>query len=264
MECVMRRVMLGLGVVAVALGSGYVGAKLGSQSQFNALCCQIDPTSRRLVVSAKEKLGLAIFYADNGQDKWVSEAVFPGVKNGFFLDVGSGDGTYISATKALEQKGWTGLCIDPFPRNMQDRSCQIVKEVVSNEAGQQVKFWRGKDWGGIEDTLGTEAKAVIHEAPFVELNTVTLGDILERAKAPRFINFVSMDIEGGELNALKGFPFDKYQMGALAVEHNYEEPKRSEIKELMKSHGYTRVHIWNHDDFYLPADRALHTSQRIR
>ena len=65
---------------------------------------------------------------------------------------------------------------------------------------------------------------------------------------------MSLDIEGGELNALKGFPFDKYQIGALAVEHFQEEPKRSEIKALMESHGYKRVHTWYQGDFYVPAN----------
>src|SRR5262245_59484872 len=163
----------------------------------------------------------------------------------FFLDVGSGDGTFMSNTKALEQKGWTGICIDPFPRNMQDRSCQIFKEVVSNEAGERVKFWaaKEKELGGILDTLGPSHREAMHKdtAPIVEFTTVTLGDILERAKAPRFIHYVSMNIEGGELPALKGFPFDKYKIGALTVEHNYLEPKRSENKALMESHGYTLV-----------------------
>jgi hypothetical protein len=84
---------------------------------------------------------------------------------------------------------------------------------------------------------------------------VTLGDILERAKAPRFIHFVSLDIEGAELEALKGFPFDKYSMGALAVEHNYEEPKRGEITVLMRAKGYERVHSCEVDDFYVPATK---------
>ena len=192
-----------------------------------------------------------------GQDKWVSETVFPGVKNGFFLDVGSGDGTYMSNTKALEQKGWTGICIDPFPRNMQDRSCQIFKEVVFSKAGERVQFWAAEEWGGIiDDTFGVPKDKMQKynealNARTVEFTTVTLADILERAKAPRFIHYVSMDIEGGELHALKGFPFDKYQIGALNVEHNYLEPKRGEIKALMESHGYERVHIWERDDYYV-------------
>jgi hypothetical protein len=251
--------MIAVLLVAVALVSGYVGTKVGASQQINAICCQLSPF-RSLVVSAKEILGFATFYSQIGQDKWVSEAIFPRVKNGFFLDVGSGDGTFNSNTKALEQKGWTGICVDPFPIKMQDRRCQIFKEVVSSEAGKPVKFWTGgqgyKDsfWGGITDTLGREAKAIMPTAPSVEFTTVTLGDILERAKAPRFIHFVSLDIEGGELNALKGFPFDKFKIGALAVEHFYEEPKRSEIKALMESHGYKRVHTWRQDDFYVPAN----------
>ena len=239
---------------AVTLSSGYVGLQLGRQYQINEECCQLS-LSRSLLVSAKETLGLVKFYSEFGQDKWVSEKIFPGLKNGFFLDVGSADGTLNSNTKALEHKGWTGICIDPFPTNMQDRTCQMFKEVVSNESGRKVKFWReGGSWGGITDTLGAEAKTAMSTAPTVEFTTVTLGEILERAKAPRFINFVSLDIEGGELNALKGFPFDKHRIGALDVEHFWEEPKRSQIKALMESHGYKRVHTLAQDDFYVPAN----------
>src|SRR5262245_10888680 len=175
-----------LGAVALA---GYVGLKLGVRSQIDAECCQL-PLSRSLIVRAKEKLGSVTFYSQMGQDKWVSEKVFPDVKNGFFLDVGSGDGTFISNTKALEQKGWTGICVDAFPRNMQDRTCQIFKAVVSNETGKRVKFWaHPDDWAGIVDTLGDpEAiKDILKTAPVVEVTTVTLADILESANAPRFI-----------------------------------------------------------------------------
>jgi len=239
---------------AVALGSGYVGLKLGARRQRDADCCQL-PLTRSVVVSAKEKLGLVTFHSSMGQDKWVSEAVFPGVKNGFFLDVGSGDGTRMSNTRALEQKGWTGICIDPFPKNMQDRTCQVFKEVVFSEAGQTVKFFAHPGlWGGVVDTLSDTRKKIIDTAPVVEFTTVTLRDILERAKAPRFIHYVSLDIEGGEINALKGFPFDKYRIGALTVEHNYFEPKRSDIRTLMESHGYVYVHTSDRDDFYVPAD----------
>src|SRR5262245_4206516 len=238
----------------VALASGYVGFKFGVRYENDAECCQL-PLPRSLVVGVKEKLGLVTFYSQMHQDKWVSEEVFPGVKNGFFLDVGSGDGTDMSNTKALEQRGWTGICIDPFPRNMQDRTCQIFKEVVSSKSGERVKFWAGKEknLGGIVDTLGNRKT---DEAPIVEFTTVTLADILERANAPRFIHYVSMDIEGGEINALKGFPFEKYQIGALTVEHNYEEPKRSEINALMENHGYKRVHTLDRDDCYVPAANA--------
>jgi hypothetical protein len=246
--------MIAVLLVALAFASGFVSANFWAQFKLNKACCRI-PTARRLVVSAKETLGLTRFYSEIGQDKWVSETIFPGLENGFFLDVGSADGTRFSNTKALEKNGWTGMCIDPFPTNMQDRSCQMFKEVVSSKSGERVNFRAAGLLGGIEDTIGIGMhKDYALKSPSVEFTTVTLGDILERAKAPRFIHFVSLDIEGAELDALKGFPFDKYQIGALAVEHNYEEPKRSQIEAFMKSHGYQRVHSWSQDDLYLPVN----------
>jgi FkbM family methyltransferase len=240
-------------IVTIALGSGYVGLKLGRQNQKDADCCLL-PLSRSLVVSAEEALGLVTFYSSMGQDKWVSEGVFPGVNDGFFVDVGSGDGTVMSNTKRLEQKGWSGICIDPFPKNMQGRTCQVFKEVVSSESGKKVEFFAHPGlWGGIVDTLSDTRKKIIDTAPIVEFTTVTLRDILERGKAPRFIHYVSLDIEGGEINALKGFPFEKYRIGSLTVEHNFHEPQRTQIRTLLESHGYKYVHTSVRDDFYMPA-----------
>jgi Methyltransferase FkbM domain len=167
--------------------------------------------------------------------------------------VGSAEGTFMSNTKALEEKDWRGICIDAFPRRMENRTCQVVRAVVFSEAGQRVKFLAALDWGGIIDDSFGISKDRVPGASIVEFTTVTLGDILDRAKAPRFIHYMSMDIEGGEVHALKGFPFDKYQLGALTVEHNFLEPKRSDIKALMEDHGYKRVWTSDRDDFYVPA-----------
>src|SRR6476659_1585710 len=54
---------------------------------------------------------------------WVAETMFPGIANGFFLGVGSGDGYLISNTQALEARGWKGICVDPFPTTMGGRTC---------------------------------------------------------------------------------------------------------------------------------------------
>ena len=67
------------------------------------------------------------------------------------------------------------------------------------------------------------------------------------------IHFVSLDIEGAELEALTAFPFETTRVGAWAIEHNLEEPKRTRIAELLRRHGYVRVHTYKQDDFYAPA-----------
>jgi FkbM family methyltransferase len=181
----------------------------------------------------------------------VLETIFPGVRNGFFLDVGSGDGTIGSNTKALEEHGWTGVCVDPFPRNMQARTCRMVTEVVYSENGKRVAFSAADGLGGIVSDLGAwKGEATKH--PTVESTTVTLTDILRQTKAPPLVHFINLDIEGAELDALRGFPFDTYRFGAMAVEHNDEEPKRSDVHALLKARGYRRVHSFRQDDFFVP------------
>jgi len=88
----------------------------------------------------------------------------------------------------------------------------------------------------------------------VQFTTVTLADILIRANAPSFIHFMSLDIEGAELEALRAFPFDRIRVGAFAIEHNWEEPKRSQIVTLLERHGYRRVHTYKQDDFFAPVN----------
>ena len=200
-------------------------------------------------------IGAPHYYSEVGQDKWLIETVYPGKRAGFFLDVGSGHGTIGSNTKALEEIGWTGVCIDPFPKHMEGRTCQMLKEVVFDKAGEKVQFREAADLGGIDQTLG-KWKEKAGEAPLVEFTTVTLADILERTHAPKMIDFMSLDIEGAELAALQGFPWDKYRIGALAVEHNYEEPKRTDIQKLLASHGINRVGSLKQDDLYVTSQLA--------
>jgi FkbM family methyltransferase len=228
----------------------YVAPPLREQLEANRTCCQL-PFARNLVVSARELLGWATYPSQVGQDKWVLEKMFPGVTNGFFLDVGSGHGTFHSNTVALERRGWTGVCVDPFPTDMETRTCRVFKEVVWSTPGTVMTFHMAEGLAGLADTLDRWREEAV-KAPAVEVTTVTLDDLLTRAQAPPFIHFLSLDIEGAELEALKAFPFDRVRLGSLAIEHNYEEPKRSQLVALLARHGYELVHSVYQDDFFAP------------
>jgi len=183
----------------------------------------------------------------------VLEKVFPGVTNGYFVDVGSGHGTIGSNSFGLELRGWTGICIDPFPIYMEGRTCRVFKEVVFSRPGLVMAFAQAGGLSGLSDTLGNWNEKA-QKAPTVSLTTVTLDDLLARAGSPSFIHFISLDIEGAEFEALRAFPFDRYKVGAWAIEHNREEPKRSQIRDLLASHGYRHAHDYKQDDFYVRAD----------
>ena len=247
-----RRVFIVAAAALVVLGAlGYAAAQpFIERFDANRECCQI-PFTRNLQVTLGELRGERPYASEIGQDKWVLETIFPGVTDGFFVDLGSGHGTIGSNTATLERHGWKGICIDPFPVHMEGRTCQMFKEVVFSTMGQKMTFRAARGLAGLEATLG-KWNTTAMRAPAVEFTTVTLDDILTRAQAPPFIHFMSLDIEGAEYEALRAFPFDRVRVGAWAIEHNNEEPKRSDIKALLESHGYVRRHTFKQDDYYAP------------
>jgi len=208
------------------------------------------PAHRQLLLSTEE--AFRTYLGTDGQDRWIALVVFPDVKDGYYLDVGAGDGVHLSNTKMLDERGWKGICIDPFPANMETRTAKVFREVVSSEKGQKVRFRPSGFLGGIEDYFNFTKDWEPHKQhKALELTTTTLDDILARANAPNYIHYMSLDIEGAEMEALKGFSFSKYKVGALTVEHNWEEPKRSLIRALLESRGYRRVFANTRDDYYL-------------
>ena len=245
-----RWLALALVLVAVAASTTWLG--LWSKYGFNRTCPDT-PLVRGIVAAVLQLAGVLSFHSDACQDRWIVLEVYPGVRKGFFVDLGSGDGEANSNTKLLEDLGWNGVCIDPFPTNMSGRRCTLFTVPVDSVSGKRVRFRKAGVTGGIEDLLG-RWKSSTRGARVVELETRTLTELLAQAKAPPFINYMSIDIEGAELEALKGMDFSRYRIGALTVEHNLEEPKRSEIRRLLERNGYRLARSVEQDDFYLGAE----------
>ena len=82
------------------------------------------------------------------------------------------------------------------------------------------------------------------------VTTKTLTEILGEVKAPENIDFLSLDVEGAELEVLQGINFEKYKIDCILVEHNNEHPKRSNIRNLLLSNNYYKAQNLKIDDFY--------------
>jgi FkbM family methyltransferase len=201
-----------------------------------------------------------------GQDKWV-HSVLGDKQNGFFIELGACDGLYLSNTLFFERTlGWNGICIEPNDNYMNElhknRKCIIRNELIYSEAGVEVNFSLCKAASGIIDE---------HIGPFTDSNlersvkkvTTTLANVLESSNAPEIIDYLSLDVEGQEYNILRTFPFDKYKIRCITVEHNAPHIGNEQqmlIRELLEKNGYTYVkgnddvHGWGHgpiDDFYV-------------
>ena len=83
-----------------------------------------------------------------------------------------------------------------------------------------------------------------------KLKTRTLASILDECEAPTYIDYMSMDIEGAEFEVLSTFPFDRYSFGFLSIEHNFDEPLRKLIREILENNGYKFSKSVKWDDWY--------------
>jgi FkbM family methyltransferase len=258
-------VLFAMGVVSVsALGAcGYFGYHAGRAEAFHEFVGIQDVRERRSY-AIRYALGLNKFKSVTGQDLWVMHSVHPTITSGFFVDVGSADGVAISNTWALEQNGWTGICIDPFPRNMESRTCQVFAEAVDNVGGRTVQFQNpGSYSGGILKYAGWWVSQENKEN-LVEVKTATLRDILGRGNAPMYIHYLNVDIEGAEYMALSEFPFDEYKFGAITIEHNGLEDTRAKIRELLEKNGYRLEWAIRDQDWYVRAEAPKDSSRTER
>jgi len=207
-------------------------------------------------------VGREASYGQFQQDLWVAHGVAPGKRDGYYVDVGSGDGVKISNTKLLDELGWKGVCIDPFPKHMETRTCQVFRQPVSGESGRRVKFRAAGDSGRIEEPPSTYWDKT-SGPPVIELVTATLDEILAKAHAPHYIDYMNLDVEGAECDALRGLSLDVYQIGSLTVEHNYDLARRAAIHSLLSAKGYVRVRSWEVDDWYVHGNLASHYTDFI-
>jgi len=83
------------------------------------------------------------------------------------------------------------------------------------------------------------------------MTTNTLNNILNKYNAPTTIDYMSLDTEGSELEILKGLDLDKYKIRYINIEHNHIEPRRSEMRKLLESKGYTYYRENEFDDDYI-------------
>jgi FkbM family methyltransferase len=241
-------------LLAAMLYSFYFGTQFGRIYELQRIVYEL-PLGANVLAALRRVLNLQPSYGQFQQDLWVVLAEGRGKKNGYYVDVGSGDGEYGSNTYLLDRMGWNGVCIDPFPRNMRRRTCRVFPQPAFSESGKKLQFRAAGDLGGIESDLG-KYKNQVSGFPLVEFVSATLDEILEKAKAPKWIDYMNIDVEGAEFDVLRGFSLERYEVGAFTIEHNFEDEKRERIQRLLEAKGYVRVRSWEVDDWYVHRDLA--------
>lgn len=231
---------------------GMIATVLGSADPDRLLRCYAEERP-----GALEK---ALWVSQLGQDKLVA-GLLDFRKGGYFIELGCGNGTIISNTYTLEHFfDWKGLLVEPSPGFCQDmrhsRCSRIVERAITpHDDNQSLTLITGNVYGSclVESSqadshtdflAACKALGLTHE-----VQSISVESLCREHDVPADFEYLSLDIEGGEYEIIKAWPFSRHRPMLLSIEHNFG-PTRYDIREFLHRNGYACFGLeW--DDFFV-------------
>ncbi|MFC5050697.1 FkbM family methyltransferase [Rubritalea spongiae] len=186
------------------------------------------------------------------------------INNGVFIEVGANNGISQSNTYYLEVvKGWRGLLIEPIER--------LYKECVWNRPRAMVvqRALVGFDFKGTNVTIhDSSLMSVIQhgdsltpaqerhlergrklqnlsKSPFSQVPAQPLSSLLDGIDGMEKVDLFSLDVEGFELQVLKGIDFSRHRPSYILVETSLF----SDVRALLEENNYTFLEKCTHHDY---------------
>lgn len=196
-----------------------------------------------------------------GQDKYIIEQLFNFKKNGYFIEIGTGDGIHISNTYTFEKYlNWDGICVECNPyiieKLKRNRKCIIETSPVT-DLQKEVIFNAIPDIGYYNSyfsSIYSVSDSYINDVKKIKLVSMTLSQLFNKYDCPSIIDYLSIDTEGGEFEILKSY-FDlnnnKHRINVISIEHNFDQEKRKSIKEYLEFNDYKFVKQLEVDDIFM-------------
>lgn len=176
---------------------------------------------------------------------------------GFFVEVGANHPTNLSTSYPFEQAGWNGIVIEPLP----DHAEALRK-------GRKAKVYECAC--GEPDDPPTLTLCVADVASYISgrgvlrgidsdhsitVECTALDRILETEKVTR-IDLLSIDVEGSEINVLRGFSIKKYMPRLVFIEYHVLSLN---IHYYMKENGYKLIKRTGVNNWYIPRSSQYKT-----
>ena len=201
-------------------------------------------------------------YSMFGEDL-VVEKFFKNKKKGFYVDVGCYHPIAGNNTLLLFKKGWSGINIDLNKIsielfNIARKSDKNFQEAISNK-NKKIKFYYRKKINMLNTINKKFAKNSFKKGfKTGSIQSQTLNSILNKSKFKnKKIDFLNLDIEGNEINALRSLDLRKYSPKLICIEIHNNTPGRSTndflkkdvIYKFLIKNGYKN--IWKNEFSYI-------------
>jgi len=190
------------------------------------------------------------------EDSFIFDSWFKGICGGTYVELGALDGVrYSNSHLYLHGFDWHGVLIEPNPDSFEALQSNRPKDELFNHAvcsrETEVHFVRGASLAvtGVYEFMAPSFRAAWHPnlkvSKLAKIKCKPLSAILEESSlSKRHVDFLSVDVEGGEYEVLKTVDFEKHQFGVIFYEADGHDPLKNEaIKCYLERNGYPfRVH----------------------
>ena len=193
-------------------------------------------------------------YSQEGEDM-VIRSFFEGMKNykGYYVDVGAHHPYRYSNTLHFYQKGWRGINIEPTPGGIKlfniFRRKDINLNIGISDKKDKLTFYcfnepalNGFSKEHSEEINTTSKRYKIIKEAIVE--TYPLADVLDKyLPAGQKIDFLTIDVEGLDLQVLKSNNWEKYKPSYILAEDkiDFNRLSDSEVYNYLEKQGYSLV-----------------------
>lgn len=201
--------------------------------------------------------------ASSDREMQLVAAFFGGVQ-GYFVEVGANEPRLRSQTWHLEQAGWTGVLVEPQPDLVRElrgaRTAKVFAVACSSpeNANRTLPLHVAGPLSSLDRAgmaPGAAPQAVI------EVPIRTLDSLLEEAQAPERFEFLSIDVEGHEIEVLRGFSLARWQPRLVMIEDHVADLARH---RFMIDAGYRIIRRYENNGWYVPNDSTVRCELRDR
>jgi len=203
-------------------------------------------------------------YAQGGQDFIIFNEFFKGIDDGIYCDVGGNHPLKFSNTKYFEDKGWSGYVFEPLIEMKElwdkERKAQFFQLAASNYEGN-ISFPIVNNDGISNNMFSFVSNTRDMQRNFDIKEVVVKARMLQnvfKEENIKFIDFMSIDVEGHEMNVLEGIDFNQVRINVISIENNPQNfivLGDDKIRDIMFKNNYI---FWGRiielDDIYVHKD----------